>query len=164
MSTIAVVQAEAALAIARAEQAKQERENATREIKRLTTEGVKLRAALHKLIKQVNNAQTDRLILHSELQKAREQIGIYSEQLDPLTFPTPEDEAKRVMQLGLWQERQVELQRLHKEACRRESVRVQAAEMQQQLLNMQYEIRNLMAIAQGRRPGQLPQGGLSRVG
>ena len=162
MSTVA--QAETALAVARVEEQKQKREDARREIQRLTAEGAKLKAELEPLVTQVKQAQNERLHLHGQLLQARSQIASYSAPLDPLTFPSAKDEAERRKQLAAWQEQQKELLKQHRTVVERESVRPYAVKVQQTLVRLQYEIANLTAIAEGRRPGQLAEGGLFTVG
>ena len=154
----AVAQAEQQLAAARAEEAKRKREDAKQQIKRLTAEGANLKAELKALAAQINSAQADRLRLHGQLVQARNQINIYAAALDPLTFPTEKDERERLQQLAARQARQKELLAQHEDAVRRESVRMHAIQVQNELRRIQYELENQTAIAEGRKPGEVSGG------
>ena len=156
--TLSVIEAEAALTAARAAEAKQKRARAIQEIKRLTAEGVKLKAEVELLAAQIKGAQADRLRLHPELMQARNQIATYSAPLDPLTFPSAADERERLRQLSSWKARQKELLAQHEDAVLRESVRMQAIQLLNTLRRIQYEIQNQTAIAEGRKPGQVSGG------
>ncbi len=160
MST-AVTEAQRQLDAAVAVEGMRRRETAKQEIKRLRHEGAALLKRFRPLAAQVKQAQADRLRLHYELVKARNNIAAYRTPLDPSTFPSDEDVAKQARALVGWQAQQQELLAQHEDACRRESVRVHAVAIQDRLLHMQFEIQNLTAIAEGRRPGEMPQGGLS---
>ena len=158
-----VKQAEQDLATARADEQKQKRDDATRELKRLTAEGAKLQTELQGLAAQINEAQHTRLRLHGLLVQARQQIEAYSEPLDPLTFPTDADEAYRIEQLGLWREKQRDLLSKHRAAVERESVRPYAISVKNRLERIQYEIVNLTTVARGGRPGDLVEKGINYV-
>ena len=158
--TVSVTQAEAQLKVALASEAKQKRENAKAEIQRLSAEGATLQAELFALAAQIKQAQADRLQLHGALVNARTQLIAYSQPLDPLTFPSAKDERERVRQLAAWQQRQRELLAQHTAACERESVRGHAVQLKRKLEHLQYEIQNQTALAEGRKPGQLAEGGV----
>jgi chromosome segregation ATPase len=158
MST-AVAQAEAALARARAEDAKQKREDAMVEIKRLSREGAELLKQLRPLTAQIKQAQQERLNLHGQLLQAQQQIAVYSAPPDPLTFPSDAEIEAHAAQLVLWQDRQKSLLRQHAAAVQRESVRPHAVTLNNRLEHVEYEIRNLSAVAEGHKPGEI-QGGL----
>lgn len=155
---IGVIEAERQLAAARAEEAKQKREQAREEIKRLAAEGAKLKAELEPLVAQIKSAQAERLRLHGELVRARDAILRYSVPLDPLTFPSAADERERLRQLAAWKARQKELLALHEDAVRRESVRMHAIRLLNTLRQIQYQLENQASLAEGRRPGQVSGG------
>lgn len=158
-----VVQAEQQLAAARAAEAIQKRENAKQQIERLSAEGAALIKQLRPMAQQVREAQNERLKLHGLLVQAREQIEIYNTPLDPLTFPSAQDERERVRQLAAWRERQRELLAQHAAASEREAIRAQAVQIQRRLENITFEMNTLAVIAEGLKPGEF-EGGLFRVG
>jgi DNA-directed RNA polymerase len=164
MTTTEVTIAEQQLASARAEAERQTREDAKRKIEVLRREGASLRKQLEPMSKQIKDAQNARLWLNRALLHAREQIDAYSEPLDPLTLPTDEEIAEHNNQLDLWKREQKKLLAQHAAAVERESIRPQAIAMQKRLETLQLEIQNWMAVAEGRTPGQLPEGGVFRVG
>jgi len=163
MSTQAVAQAETALAAARAEAEKQKRDDAKREILSLSAEGAALKAELEPLAAQVTTAQNDRLRITGQLAQARNQINTYAAPLDPLTFPSEQDERERRRKLAAWQAKQRELLAQLEDARLRESVRPQAVALQRRLETLRFAIQNQSAIAEGRRPGQI-EGGITTVG
>jgi hypothetical protein len=161
MSAIAVIAAEQQLNAARAVAETQRREEAKQEILRLRHEGAALLKRFRPMAAQVKQAQADRLRLHYELLRAKNNIAAYRAPLDPLTFPSDEEVAEHARLLVAWQATQQKLLAQHEDACRRESVRVHAVAIQDRLIHMQFEIQNLTAIAEGRRPGEMAKGGLS---
>jgi hypothetical protein len=137
------------------EEARQKRAEAAKRIEALSAEGAALTAELEPLAAQINAAQNERLRLHGELLQARNQVNIYSAPLDPLTFPSEKDEHDRLEQLAAWKKRQQELLELHSDCVRKESVRPSAVALQRRLSQLTFEIQNLSAVAEGRRPGQI---------
>jgi phage host-nuclease inhibitor protein Gam len=164
MTTTEVMIAEQQLAAAKAAAAKETREDAKRKIEVLRREGASLRKQLEPMSKQIKDAQNARLRLHRALLHAREQIDMYGQPLDPLTLPTDEEIAEHDNQLGLWKREQKKLLAQHADVVERESIRPQAIAMQKRLQTLQLEIQNWIAVAEGRKPGQLPEGGVFRVG
>jgi hypothetical protein len=158
-TTLTVAEAETTLAAARADAAKLEREQALAKIQELRRVGAELMQQLRPMVAQINQAQADRLRLHGELMNARNQIAIYSQPLDPLTFPTDADIAAHAEQLRLWRKHQKELLAQSEDACLRESIRLRAVALQTELNHLQQMIRNLIPIAEGRRVGDM-EGGL----
>lgn len=152
------------LKAAEAGDAKQKRENAAREIQRLTGEGAKLRIELEPLAKQIKTAQNKRLRFNGELVHAREQIAAYSTPLDLSDFPSDAEIRAHAEQLRLWQERQQEL--LAASKANEESIGFpvmrHAIGLQKRLNEIKFEIENLTAVAEGRRPGQI-EGGINCV-
>ena len=102
MST-AVTEAQRQLDAAVAVEGMRRRETAKQEIKRLRHEGAALLKRFRPLAAQVKQAQADRLRLHYELVKARNNIAAYRTPLDPSTFPSDEDVAKQARALVGWQ-------------------------------------------------------------
>jgi hypothetical protein len=147
MSAIAVIEAERNLNAARAAAGTQRREDAKQNILRLRHEGAALLKRFRPLAAQVKQAQANRLRLHYELLRAKNNIATYSTPLDPLTFPSDENIAAHAAQLVAWQATQKELLAQHEDACRRESVRAHAVTIQDRLVHIQFEIQNLTAIA-----------------
>jgi chromosome segregation ATPase len=162
MSTVTVADARAQLTRAEALETKEKRENAKREIERLRRDGAALLKQLRPLAAQVTEAQRNRLRLHGELNNARQQIDFYSTPLDPLTFPSDEDIAAHAQQLTLWKQRQRELLKQAESVRQREAMRPQAVALQDRINRMQFEISNLTAISEGRRPGDVAGGGISQ--
>jgi chromosome segregation ATPase len=161
MSASAVIAAEQQLNAVRAVAETQRREGAKQEIRRLRHEGAALIRQFRPLAAQVKQAQADRLRLHYELLRAKNHIAAYRVPLDPLTFPSDENIAAHAAQLVAWQAEQKKLLAQYEDAVRRESARVHAVTIQDRLVHMQFEIQNLTAIAEGRRPGEMAKGGLS---
>jgi DNA-directed RNA polymerase len=164
MTTTEVMIAEQQLAAAKADAAKETREDAKRKIEELRREGATLRKQLEPMALQIKDAQNARLRLHRALLHAREQIDLYAQPLDPLTLPTDEEMAEHDRQLGLWKLEQEALLAKHRAAVERESIRPQAVAMQKRLETLQLEIQNWAAVAGGRTPGQPPEGGVFRAG
>jgi hypothetical protein len=161
-----------AVAVKQAEQAR--RDGATRKIEELRREGAELTASLKPMKAQVKEAQNERLKLSRQLAVARDQIEAYSTPLDPMTFPNvpnvgvtfPSDDeiAERAAQLELWRKEQKRLLAAHKAACERENLRHKAVVLQNRLDHITFELSNQLAIAEGRFPGQVAEGGVFRVG
>jgi hypothetical protein len=145
-----------------AAEASARREAAKQQIKELRREGAALLRQYRPLAAQIKTAQQQRLKLHGALVQARDQIAIYSVPLDPETFPSDADLAAHAEQLDLWKGRQKELLAQVEDARNREAARPQAMAIQNRLRHMQFEIRNLTSIAEGRRPGEI-EGGLFSV-
>jgi chromosome segregation ATPase len=156
------MEAQQQLRTAIAEEQRAKSQAALEQIKILTAQGAALRAELEPLVAQIKQAQDERLRLHAELMRARTQVNHYSAPLDPLTFPSAEDEAERLRQLDLWQAEQARLLAAHRAAMEREAVRPRAIRLANQLNALQYSISNLSAVAEGRTPGSI-EGGLFTV-
>jgi hypothetical protein len=107
------------------------------------------------LAAQVKQAQADRLRLHGELVRARNQIAAYATPLDPLDFPSDADIQEHSEQLRLWQQKQAELLDQHREVVEREAARIPAIALARRMENVRLEIQNWTAVAEGRRPGQV---------
>ncbi len=159
MSAVTIIEQQ--LEAARAEEAKSRREAAKQKIEELRREGAMLLKELRPLAKQVREAQRERLRLHGLLVQARNNILAFSQQLNPLDFPSDEKIAEQAQQLETWKNRQKELLAQHARSCEREAVRSQAVALQRKLDHLQYSISNLTAVSEGRLPGQLDKGGLS---
>lgn len=159
MSTVAVVQAEQQLNVARAEEQRAKREAAKQEIKKLRTEGAALLKQFRPMVRQIRDAEQERLKLHGLLVQARNRIDFYSVPLDAVEFPTEEEIAAHAGQLGAWKVKQQELLAQHADALGRESIRAEAVAIQNRLQYLRYALQNLGAIAEGHRPGDLPEGG-----
>lgn len=163
-SSAAVIEAEIKLKAAVTAAQAQRCEDAKVEIKRLRREGAELRKQLRPMVRQIKDAETERLKLHSQLVQARDMIGFYNTPLNPLDFPTDEEVAEHTAHASSWKQRQQELLVLHRAAVERESVRVQAIALQKRLQEIYFEIRNWAAVAEGRRPGEVGEGGAFTVG
>jgi len=165
MSTyITVAEAERQLAAARAEAAKLERENALQELAVQGQEGAALVEELTPLATKINTLQNKRLELYGLLLQARNQIAVFSQPLDPLTFPSTKQIAKHDEQLRSWKQRQKELQRESMKVSEEEwSARQRALLLVAKLTHLKFVTSNLSAIASGLRPGQI-EGGLFLVG
>jgi chromosome segregation ATPase len=146
------------LKAAEAEEQRHKATQAKEKIKSLTGEGASLMAQLEPLVKQINEAQKERLALNGHLINARNQIRAYEAPLDALTFPSEKDEHNRVEQLDLWKQRQRELLAKHEDCVRRESVRPQAVALQKRLEHIQFEVQNWTAVAEGRKIGEVEGG------
>jgi len=96
MANLAVAEAERALATARAEAQRQERLDARDRVIELAAEGARLTTELEPFRLQIKTALAERLRLHGELVRARNMIGLYGAELDPLSFPTENDEREIV--------------------------------------------------------------------
>jgi hypothetical protein len=163
MGAIDLATARANLAAVEAAAEAQRREDAKQKVEQLRREGSALKKQLLPLAKQVREAQAERLRLQRELMSAYRQIQVYSAPADPLEFPSDEDIADRAEQLRLWQAEQKRLLAAVADASCRESARAEAVALEKRVEHIQYEISNWQAIAEGRRPGQLPPGGLASV-
>jgi len=155
MSSVTVIEAENVLAKAKAAAQKQRCEDAKQRIQELRREGAELRKQYKPLAQQVLQAQQDRLRLHAELVRARNQIAVYSVPLDPLDFPSDADVAEHAQQLVLWQKKQAELLDKHRDAVEREAARIPAIALAQRMENVRLEIQNWSTVAEGIRPGQV---------
>jgi len=72
--------------------------------------------------------------------------------------------AEHARLLDLWRKEQKQLLARHAAAVARESVRHEAVKLQDCLTRITFEMNNQTAIAEGRFPGQVAEGGLFRVG
>jgi chromosome segregation ATPase len=160
----AIAQAEQQLRAAHAEEAQRRRDGAKQEIVKSRQEGATLLRQLRPMARQIQEAQNERLRLGALLTHARDQIAAYSQPLDPLDFPTDEQIAEHAQQLEAWRSEQQQLLARHAAAKGRESIRPAAVALQSRLENLRFRIQNLSSIAEGRAPGQMPDGGLFRVG
>jgi hypothetical protein len=151
-----------AAAVKQAEQAR--REDAKRYIEVLRREGAEITALLDPMKAQVKEAQNERLKLSRQLAVARDNVEAYSTPLDPMTFPSDAAIAEHVRQLDLWRQEQKQLLARHQAASERENVRHNAVKLQNRLTHITIEMNNQTAIAEGRFPGQVAEGGLFRVG
>ena len=163
MTTLTVQEAQANLAAAEAVAAKRKRDSALAEIQRLSAEGVELQAEFERIAPIVRDAQNERLALNGQLIRARQMIEVYSEPLDPATFPSAAALAEHARQLELWQAEQRELLRRHEAAVMREGGRMRCIEIQNALVRLQSEIGNQQNIARGLRPGEVRDSGLHFV-
>lgn len=158
MST-AVTQLEQQLEAARKVEAEQRCENAKHEVQRLRHEGAALLAELRPLAAQVHEAQNERLKLHGLLVQARNQIAAYSTPLSPLEFPSDEAITAHAAQLEAWKQKQKELLAKHGKIRECEwSARIRGMPLQSQINRLEFMIKNLTAIAEGRRPGETTGG------
>ncbi len=155
MTTLSVEEAEAQLSAARANVERQKCENAKQEIERLRREGAAIKKRLPSLEAQVAQAQQERLNLHEPLLTALAQIATYSKPLDPFSFPTDEEIAEHAQQLVLWQERHRELLAKAADASRREAAQDEAIAQKNRLVGLECQIRNLTAVAAGRKTGEI---------
>jgi hypothetical protein len=153
--TTPVTELKQKLATAEADEARQKREAAVEQVRRLAAEGRALRAELEPLAEQIRTAQNARLRCHGELARAREQIAVLNQPLDPLMFPSALDEHNRVEQLAAWKTRQQELLEVHADCVRRETVRPRAVQLQRRLETITFQIQNLSALAEGRKIGEV---------
>ena len=158
MSSVTVIEAENVLAKAKAAAQKQRCEDAKQRIQELRREGAELRKQYKPLAQQVLQAQQDRLRLHAELVRARNQIVFYSTLLDPLDFPSDKQIAEHAAQLETWRKRQQELLALSKNASERESIRPQAVALAKRMDQIRFEIANWSVVVEGRKPGEAAGG------
>jgi chromosome segregation ATPase len=155
-----VVLAEQQLNAARVAEASAKREAAQREIKRLRSEGAALLKQFRPMVRQIRAAEQERLKLHGQLVNARAKIAFYSLPLDPATLLSDEEIAEHAAQLTAWKVKQQELLAQHADAVKRESIRAAAVAIKSRLEYLQYSLRNLSAVAEGRLPGELEEGGI----
>ncbi|HVR21819.1 MAG TPA: hypothetical protein VMU26_00705 [Candidatus Polarisedimenticolia bacterium] len=162
MSTMSVPDARAALAVATSAAERTQRESALAELKLVRQQGADMQKEFNTVAAQVKQAEKERLVLHQQIVKARQNIEMYSRPLDPLTFPSDEEIADNARQLTLWHAHRDDLKRKYADAAQRESARLRAVQLQNALVRLRATASNLEAIASGRRPGEIA-GGLFRV-
>lgn len=143
------------LAIAEAADAAQKRAAAAAQVKQLTAEGARVTAELEPLIEQIRAAQNDRLRINGLLLQARNQISAFAAPLDPLTFPSENQEKERLRQLAAWKAQQLALLKKHEDCVRRENVRPQAVALQRRLQTLEFQIKNLSVLAEGGKIGEV---------
>jgi hypothetical protein len=129
-----------------------------RTLEKLSREGAAVKAEFDPMAAGLNNDQNLQLRLHAELVRAKEQINVHSQPLDPLSFPSRTAERNRLRNLAEWKDRQRQLLLQHHDCVRRQSVRPRAIQLARRLDQIRFEIQNWTAILEGRRPGQIEGG------
>jgi hypothetical protein len=147
------------LVSARAEERKAKRQAAKEQIKQLRREGAALLKMFRPMVPKIRAAEQERLKLNGLLSQAKNRIEFYSAPLDPAQLPTNEKLAAHAAQLTAWKAKQQKLLAQYADAVKRESIRAEAVAIQNRLQYLWYSLQNLGATAEGRRPGELSEGG-----
>jgi chromosome segregation ATPase len=164
MSTVTVAHTTQQLALASAEEARQKRENAKKDVDRLRREGAALKGRFDPLAALVKQKQAERLKLHTRLLQLGNDISEFSQPLDPLTFPSDEDIAERERDLGELKVQQAETLAAHERVFTEESsARREAIPLQHRLVQIGFEMNNAIEAAEGREPGKPEKVSLSTV-
>lgn len=162
MTTAAVEVARLNLADAEAQEQRARREAALAQIEELRAKGAAILAELEPLAAEVKRAASERIRLHYVIVECRTQIARWSVSLDPLTFPSDEAIQENARQLKRWERKLEHVVTQYVEAAEREGGRQRAVELNNQFVALQYTLRNLKRMAEGRNPGDPPNhGGLS---
>jgi hypothetical protein len=163
MSTMSLDMARENLQAAVSAAEQQRREEARAQIEELSRRGAAIKAKLLPMAARIEEGKKMKLALHYRLREAREQIEIYSRPLAPATFPSDANIADRAEQLVLWQRRQTYLLSENRRAEQMQSELHEALRMNDELISIQYSMRNLEMVSEGLKPGEV-RGGTFTVG
>ncbi|HUO25859.1 MAG TPA: hypothetical protein VMU61_09335 [Candidatus Aquilonibacter sp.] len=163
MSTANVESIRADLRTAEALVEQQRREGAQQQIEKLSEEGARLKAEVERLSGMVQRVDEQRAKLMALATRARQEYAAWSTPLDPATFPTKSQKAERAKQAALWKQQLDQLSAQIAALPETFSDRLRAIKLNDQLNGYIYTLKNLTAIATGRKIGSLDDSGLSRI-